>query len=204
MTRKFKRLVTLILAAMLLSPLAAASDPPSSNAQSTGDPAWLRDLQKWRDQRATALQAPGGWLSLTALGWLKEGDNSFGYADDNRIQIAGKGPAHIGIVHLEKGFLRLLPPTEGFPKELMVNGNPAKEQDLVADSDDRPSILRLNTLTILIIHRDEQFGIRVKDLQAPTRVGFHGLHWYAPDENYRVRAHWIPTTLRRCLTFRRS
>jgi hypothetical protein len=29
-------------------------------------------------------------------------------------------------------------------------------------------------------------------LQAPTRVGFHGLHWYAPDESYRVRAHWIP------------
>jgi uncharacterized protein len=192
MTMKFKRLMTLILAAMLLSPLAAASDPPSSNGKSAGDPEWLRDLQKWRDQRATALQAPGGWLSLIALGWLKEGDNSFGYADDNRIQIAGKGPAHIGIVHLEKGFLRLLPPAEGFPKELMVNGNPAKEQELVADSDDRPSLLRLNTLTIFIIHRDEQFGIRVKDLQAPTRVGFHGLHWYAPDDAYRVRAHWIP------------
>ena len=60
MTMKFKRLMTLILAAMLLSPLAAASDPPSSNGKSAGDPEWLRDLQKWRDQRATALQAPGG------------------------------------------------------------------------------------------------------------------------------------------------
>lgn len=209
---KFKLMTSLVLAAALLSSLAAASEARGSDARgseaqgseaqgseaqgsgakSAGDPAWLRDLQKWRDQRATALQAPGGWLSLIALGWLKEGDNSFGYAEDNKIQIAGKGPAHIGIVRLQKSFLNLLPPAEGFPKELLVNGTPAREQALVADSDDRPTIMRLGTLTILMIHRDDQFAIRVKDLQAPTRVGFHGLHWYAPNEAYRVRAHWTP------------
>ena len=34
--------------------------------------------------------------------------------------------------------------------------------------------------------------VRVKDSQAPTRLNFHGLHWYDPDPRYRVEARWIP------------
>ena len=37
-----------------------------------------------------------------------------------------------------------------------------------------------------------RFALRVKDRQAPTRVGFHGLHWYPPNAAYRVHARWIP------------
>jgi hypothetical protein len=145
-----------------------------------------------RAQRATALQAPEGWLSLIALGWLKEGDNSLGTAEDSRVQIAEKGPAHIAIVRLEKGALRLLPPAEGFPKDLLVDGQPAKEQALLADDADKPSKLTIGALTIIAIHRDDQFALRIKDRQAPTRVGFHGLRWYAPNAAYRVHARWIP------------
>jgi uncharacterized protein (DUF1684 family) len=129
---------------------------------------------------------------LIALGWLKEGDNSFGSAEDSRVQIAGKAPAHIAVVRLEKGALRLLPPAGGFPKDLLVDGQAAKEQALLADDADKPSKLTIGTLTIIVIHRDDQFALRVKDLQAPTRVGFHGLRWYAPNASYRVHARWIP------------
>jgi uncharacterized protein (DUF1684 family) len=150
------------------------------------------DLLAWRTKRATSLQAPEGWLSLIALGWLKEGDNSFGSADDCRVQINGNAPAQIAIVRLDKGALRLLPPAGGFPKDLLVDGQPAKEQILFADDAEKPSKLTIGTLTVIVIHRDEQFGLRVKDQQAPTRVGFHGLRWYAPNAAYRVHARWIP------------
>jgi uncharacterized protein (DUF1684 family) len=186
MKRKFLMGAAFVLLAMLS--LAAAFDGKKSEDQST----WQRDLLAWRAQRTTALQAPEGWLSLIALGWLKEGDNSFGSAEDSRVQIAGKAPAHIAVVRLEKGALRLLPPTEGFPKGLVVDGQPAKEQALVPDDADKPSKLTIGTLTIIAIHRDDQFALRVKDLQAPTRVGFHGLRWYAPNAAYRVHARWIP------------
>jgi uncharacterized protein (DUF1684 family) len=76
----------------------------------------------------------------------------------------------------------------------MVDGQPAKEQALLADDADKPSKLTIGTLTIIVIHRDDQFGLRVKDLQAPTRVGFHGLRWYEPNAAYRVHARWIPYT----------
>ena len=77
---------------------------------------WQRDLLAWRAQRATDLQAPEGWLSLIALGWLKEGDNSFGSAEDSRVQIAGKGPAHIAIVRLGERWAALAASGRGFPE----------------------------------------------------------------------------------------
>ena len=188
MKRKVLPAAAMVLVAMLPWALAADSADKTSDDQTT----WQSDLLAWRAQRATNLQAPEGWLSLIALGWLKEGDNSFGSADDCRVQIAGHGPAHIAVVRLEKGGLRLLPPAGGFPKDLTVDGQPAKDQTLLADDAEKPSKLTIGTVTIIVIHRDDQYGLRVKDLQAPTRVSFHGLHWYAPNASYRVHAKWIP------------
>src|ERR1700722_8086528 len=132
MKSKFRLAAAFVVFALSL---ARAADNGSDAAT------WQSELLNWRAQRASSLQAPEGWLSLIALGWLKEGDNGFGSADDSRIQIAGKVPAHIAIVRLEKGAVRLLPPTGGFPKELLVDGHPAKEQNLVADDSENPSKL---------------------------------------------------------------
>ncbi len=156
------------------------------------DGTWQAELEKWRAQRATNLQAPEGWLSLIGLDWLQEGDNSFGSDADNRIQIAAKIPAHVGVVRMAKGTVRLLPPAGGFPKDFQVDGQTAKEQDLVADDAEKPSKLTVGTITIIVINRDGRFALRIKDPQAPTRTGFHGLRWYAPNAAYRVHAKWIP------------
>jgi len=196
---KSRFLPVAVIAVALLS-LVAGSAGQSANGRNSGvrisaeQASWQRDLLAWRAQRAKSLQAPEGWLSLIALGWLQEGDNSFGSAEDCRVQIEGKGPAHIAVVRWdkEKGTLILLPPDGGFPKDLKVDGQPAKEQALVTDDAEKPSKLTIGTLTIIAIHRDKQYGLRVKDLQASTRLKFHGLHWYAPNGKYRVHARWIP------------
>jgi uncharacterized protein (DUF1684 family) len=138
------------------------------------------------------LQAPEGWLSLIGLEWLKEGDNSFGAGPDNRIQIAAKVPARLATVRFEKGVLRLLPPVGGFPKQLLLDGHAAQEQVLSTDDGPNPCKLTVGTVTIIVIHRDDRFALRIKDLQAPTRTGFHGLRWYAPNPAYRIHARWIP------------
>jgi uncharacterized protein (DUF1684 family) len=182
---------TLALLVISLAALSFASDAPAVSD-------WQRDLLTWREKRAASLQAPEGWLSLVGLEWLKEGDNSVGSAADNKIQIA-KAPVHLAIVRLEKGVLRLSPPAAGFPKELSVDGHPAQEQTLLADDSPNSSKLAIGGLTIIVIHRDERYGLRIKDLDAPTRTGFHGLHWYAPNAAYRVHARWIPYSPSRTL-----
>lgn len=153
---------------------------------------WQRDELAWREKRAARLQAPEGWLSLIGLEWLKEGVNSFGSAPDNRIRL-GKGPAHLGVIRLEKGALQLAPPTGGFPKDLIVNGQAAGAQTVYADDSPNPTKLAVGTVTIILINRDGRVGLRIKDLEAPTRTGFHGLRWYPPAATYRVRAKWIPS-----------
>ncbi len=192
MKRVFLMAAAFLLVAMLTQSLAVAADSKRSDENSNDQAAWQRELLAWRAKRAANLQAPEGWLSLIALGWLNEGDNSFGSAEDCRVQIAGKWPAHIATVRLEKGTLRLLPPAGGFPKDLLVDGQAAKEQALLSDDADKPTKLTIDTLTIIAIHRDDQFGLRVKDLEATTRTGFHGLKWYAPNAAYRIHARWIP------------
>lgn len=152
-----KRLIS--LAAILI--LAAVPFHFSRAQSSAGATSWQDDLLAWRSKRAASLQAPEGWLSLVGLEWLKEGDNSFGSAPDNRIQLA-KAPAHVGTVHLEKGALRLVAPPGGFPKELLVDGHPPQEQTLYADDGAQPSKLKVGTLTVIIIHRDERYGLRIK------------------------------------------
>ena len=184
MKRKVLFTAMLILLAMVSQSLFAGSNDDQAS--------WEHDLLAWRAQRATGLQAPEGWLSLIALGWLQEGDNTFGSAADSHVQIADKAPAHIAGVQLEKGTIRLLAPAGGLPKDLLVDGQPAKEQLLLADDSEKPSKLTIGSITVIVIHRDDKFGLRVKDLQAATRTGFHGLNWYAPNAAYRVHARWIP------------
>jgi uncharacterized protein (DUF1684 family) len=176
-------LLVLTVGAML--PSFAGGDPPDHNS-------WRDELSVWRAQRAAGLQAPEGWLSLIGLGWLEEGDNSFGANQNNRVEIKAKVPDQIGVVRLEKGALRLLPPTRGFPNGFLVDGQPAREQALIADDGEKPSKLTIGMITIILIHRDDRFALRIKDPQAPTRTGFHGLHWYEPNAAYRVHARWVP------------
>ncbi len=184
MTRKILLQSALLTLALTLLSLAAGA--------ATDQSSWENELSAWRTKRAAGLQAPEGWLSLIGLGWLQEGDNTFGSDADSRIQVNAKVPAHLGIVRLQKGALKLLPPPGGFPAGFQVDGQPAKEQSLQSDDADAPSKLTMGTTTIILIHRDDRFALRIKDPQAPTRVAFHGLHWYAPNAAYRVKAKWIP------------
>jgi len=184
MTKKMVVFAIFVAWALLLSATNGAD-------QNSDQRPWENELNAWRAKRAASLQAPEGWLSLIGLGWLKEGDNSFGSGTDNRIQINGKAPAHVGVVRLEKNSLTLVPPQGGFPSGLMVDSQPAREQALSAD-EDKPSKLTIGTITMIIINRDGEFALRIKDLDAPTRTAFHGLKWYAPNAAYRVKAKWIP------------
>src|SRR5205814_1085534 len=145
-TIDMKRTALIATVVVVLTSLNFGADAPSDS--------WQRDLLAWREKRATNLQVPEGWLSLIGLEWLKEGDNNVGSAVDNKIQIA-KAPAHLGVIHLEKGAMRIAAPSGGFPKDLLLDGKPAQEQALFADDSPNPSKLTLGGINIIVIHRDE-------------------------------------------------
>src|SRR5271168_2356522 len=157
-------------------------------------PSWQEELAAWRTAHAIELQKPDGWLSLVGLEWLEAGDNSFGAAADNKIHLTAANAAHLGVLHLEKESVTLLPPPEGFPKDLLLESAPAKAQALhvVAEEDKLSEHLTIGTLNMFVIRRGARFALRVKDSRSPGILGFHGLRWYPPDDNYLVTASWTP------------
>ncbi|HLZ52729.1 MAG TPA: DUF1684 domain-containing protein [Candidatus Acidoferrum sp.] len=158
------------------------------------DGSWEHELAAWRVQHVADLLKPDSWLSLTGLGWLQPGDNAFGTATDNKIRLAGKGAAHIGILRLEGTTVHLLPPADGFPSDLRIAGAPARAQviPVEANNDKNAPHLTVGTLNMYVIRREDRFALRVKDSNSATLVGFHGLNWYDPGIKYRVNAKWLP------------
>jgi uncharacterized protein (DUF1684 family) len=167
------------------------------------DAKFSSDLAAWRVQHASELQKPAGWLSLTGLDWLTEGDNAFGSAADNSIHLAANSPAHLGILHLENKAVQLLPPKGGdFAPDFMVAGAPAQKQLIPVSPDDDKSAphLTIGSLNMYVIQRADRFALRVKDSKSPVLVGFHGLKWYAGDPAYHVIAKWIPYSPAKTIT----
>lgn len=178
-----KKQILMVLSAVLFSlPLVA---------QTSTD--WQKVLAEWRAKRALSLQSPDGWFSVVGLEWLEEGkDLSFGAAPDNAIHLEGEAGAHLGLLRLEHGSVRLSAPAGGFPSTFTVNGEAAKAQVLAVDHTEEPAVLQSGTFTMFLIKRGDRVALRIKNSQAKARLEFAGLHWYEPDSRYVVRARWIP------------
>lgn len=167
------------------------ASPHASGTDSATDPAWLEQLSKWRAQREQELSAPDGWLTLVGLEWLKPGPNSFGAAADNPIRIRAKAPDHLGSLDVSGATVKLVAPNDGFPAEFQLDGKPAREAALTTDGA-KPSTMTWHGVTMVVLTRGDRFALRIKDADSPTRTGFRGLKWYAPNPSLRVTANWIP------------
>ena len=69
----------------------------------TIDAPYRAQVEQWRQQREEALKADGGWLTVTGLFWLKEGDNTVGGESSNDILLPDGSPARLGTLKLQSG-----------------------------------------------------------------------------------------------------
>ena len=176
----------LIAATVLLGSICAA--------QATQDSSWQAGILQWRKDHAADLLRPDGWLSLSGLIWLQEGDNTVGSAADSRIRVPAGNPPKIAILRLSGQSVTLAAPAGAFPAGLQLAGSPAKEGPLRVDPDNdkyNPH-LTVGTLNMYVIRRADRFALRIKDSHSDALLHFHGLNWYPPDPAYRVPGKWIP------------
>jgi uncharacterized protein len=166
----------------------------SGESLPTEPDSWPKDLLEWRVKHVADLQKPDGWLSLAGLEWLAAGDNSFGAGADNKIHLPAAPSAHLGVLRLNDATVQLIEPAGGFPPDFLVAGAPAKAQVLRTDPDNDKNAphMTIGTLDMYVIRRADRFALRVKDSKSQALLGFHGLKWYAPDPQYRVKAKWVP------------
>jgi len=144
------------------------------------DSGYVASVEQWRRDRETELRADDGWLNLTALLWLKPGPNRL----------------DVGLFDLTPGRVsfRALPSAS-----VTLEGRPVTTMELRPDVPGPADLLASGELRFHLIRRGERFGVRIRDLNHPTRRNFPGLSWFPIRETYHVRtrytAHPQPKTI---------
>lgn len=142
-------------------------------------------IEAWRQHRVERLTSPNGWLSLVGLEWLKSGRNTLGSAADNSIVLA-KWPAHLGTITLDGGHATIELADAG----AKIDGEDRRTAALVDDSQPKPTIVSFGTVNFYLVQRNELFGLRIKDSEAPTRRNFLGIDYFDIDPSWRIEAKW--------------
>lgn len=148
--------------------------------------AYQSSVEKWRQEYEAILTSDTGWLTVSGLFWLHEGENTFGSAPGNDIvlpfasvpPVAGHFDLHAGktVVHIKPGV------------PITMRGKPVDVAELPPDT--KLDRMILGDLTIFVHASGDRFAIRVKDKNSKLRKEFKGLHWYPINQAYRVVARY--------------
>jgi uncharacterized protein (DUF1684 family) len=148
---------------------------------------YQQSVEKWRQAYEAKLKADDGWLTVSALLWLHEGENTFGSDSSNAIVLpysyvaarAGHFDLHAGktVVHINPGV------------PITLAGKPVESMELHPDS--KQDRLVIGDLTFFVHASGSRYGIRVKDKNNQLRKDFKGLHWYPVDPAYRFTARYV-------------
>jgi uncharacterized protein (DUF1684 family) len=153
-----------------------------------GDTAYRMSVAKWRQTYEASLKSDDGWLTVSGLFWLHEGENRFGSDPLNDIVLpVASSPAQAGSFEFRDGktAVHLNPGVKA-----TLNGKPVESADLRPDlPTDR---LHLGDLTLLVHASGARFGIRLKDKNSKLRKQFTGLRWFPVDEKYKLTARFVP------------
>jgi len=144
----------------------------------------------WRDQRISSLTSDSGWLTLAALFWLKDGDNSFGRGDGNDLVLNNPALADAaGTFRLDGGSVRFVARAHG---GVTLDGEPLDAVDLKSDAGGEPTVLASGPLRFFVIERAGRLGVRVRDLNNPHRLRFRGLQYFPISARWVLNARFEP------------
>jgi uncharacterized protein len=151
----------------------------------SADDAYRQSVEKWRSDYQATLTSDTGWLTVSGLFWLREGENTFGSDPSNSMVLPASAPAHAGTFQFHSGKIvaHINPGVD-----VLLHGKPVQTAELHADSrDDR---LVLGDIVLWVHASGDRFGIRMRDKNSPLRKNFTGLHWFPVEESYHVRAQY--------------
>jgi uncharacterized protein (DUF1684 family) len=148
---------------------------------------YQQSVEEWRKSYETQLKADDGWLTVSALLWLHEGENSFGSDSSNAIVLPySYVPAKAGYFdfHAGKTVIHVSP---GVP--ITLGGKPVESMELHPDS--KVERLSIGDLVFFVHASGKRYAIRVKDKNSELRKNFKGLHWFPVNEAYRFNARFV-------------
>jgi len=149
------------------------------------DPAYVSEIANWNYIRVQRLKKENGWLNLVGLYWLKQGENTFGSDSSNDIKFPTNAPSKIGSIILKDSVAQLNVKDN---IDVTINGNKVKKALLQNDFNGNATIMSVGSYKWFIIKRGNQYGIRLRDLNAPLVNNFPGIETYPVDKSWRIEA----------------
>lgn len=179
-----KTLVPILLGAAAL--LASPAAPAQVKAI---DPAYVKTVTDWRARAEAGLRRDNGWLTLAGRYVLKPGENTFGTGPGNDVVFPkGLGPAGMGSVFVQPGKVTVKT-VEGL--RMKAADGEFTERELGTATENRDWVSH-GRIAFHVIERDGRYILRLADNESEVRKRFGGRVWYDVDDNYRVRATFVP------------
>jgi uncharacterized protein (DUF1684 family) len=142
------------------------------------DPAYITEVGKWRVSYEEKLKAPDGWLSVSGLAWLHQGENTVGSDPKSDIVLRDGLPKRAGVFRMKQD-------------AVSFQAKGSTERALKSDMPGPADVVKVGTAAMTVIKRGPKTGIRVKDTEAATRREFTGCKWFPADPKWLVRAKWV-------------
>jgi uncharacterized protein len=147
-------------------------------------------IRKWRQEYAQKLMSPEGWLAISGLFWLDQGENRMGAHPSNRIILPPRSaPEYSGTFFLREREVTLQA-AEGV--EMTVSDQLVTTTQLAIDSYGSSEWISLNDLKLSVIQRGARYGVRIYDKNHPQLKQFVVLRWFPIQPEYCIEAQFIP------------
>lgn len=149
------------------------------------------EMMQYRAEREVRLRDnERSWLVLAGLFWLVEGNNTFGSAGTNDIQLESAGiPPLAGVFQYRNGSVSIRVDDQA---KVTCKGEPVKFKTLRFDVENDPDFLEIGSMLMVAIKRGKNCLVRVWDKDNPARKQFTGLKHYPINSAYRITARFVP------------
>jgi len=157
----------------------------------TSSSSYKAEIENWRSIHQEELRKDDGWLTVAGLFWLKDGVNTIGKGDGYDVELTDNFKQDkFGTIqfHNGKAVLTVEPSIEAVTDD----GKPVTVLELASDDPGPATKITTGSETFYLIKREDKFGIRLKDTEAPARRNFASEYWFPVDENYRVTGTFEP------------
>ena len=160
----------------------------NSSKKETIDPiAYKQEIDQWHQKRIDELRGESGWLNLAGLYWLKEGINTFGSDKSNDLVFPeGKIAPKAGFFLVKNGVVQVNIMAD---VKVMKDSQIVKEEIIFHPDSAKNATLTHGSLQWFVIKRDDQVGIRLRDLQSREVEEFSGIGRYDVDPEWLVEAN---------------
>lgn len=157
----------------------------------SADETYKQEIDQWHVKRENRLKSETGWLTVSGLFWLSEGDNTVGADPSNLIHFPkNKCDAFLGNFQLKAGNVYFTSKAENqvkkdssFFNSGLIFGD-GMEEGMV--------VLAHKNLRFFIIKRGERIGIRLRDLDSEARKHFTSIERFPVDRKWCVKARFEP------------